>query len=210
MHSLAPGRMWLLARAGCSCFSSCSSPGSSRKTDSPHDLKQRFSSGTREANHNRAAGLYRIAVLGKQQRTVELNRDGEGGPRVRRPRGGCGRLDGRHARCGPGSESATRAGEPAGGPDPKLREMASAVLRGELTAQQAFTDPEYTSALFAGAAEVRRAGEQRSSSEVDEAGARFAAWQRQRDGEDEDERAESARRNSGSRLMPKHRADPGT
>lgn len=98
------------------------------------------------------------------------------------------------------------------GPDPKLREMASAVLRGELTAQQAFTDPEYTSALFAGAAEVRRAGEQRSSSEVDEAGARFAAWQRQRDGEDEDEdeRAESARRNSGSRLMPKHRADPGT
>ncbi|MGP3775619.1 hypothetical protein ACTWJ8_32850 [Streptomyces sp. SDT5-1] len=97
------------------------------------------------------------------------------------------------------------------GPDPKLREMASAVLRGELTAQQAFTDREYTSALFAGAAEVRRAGERRSASDVDEAGARFAAWQRGRDAEDERERAEqeAARRNPGPRLLPKHRANPG-
>lgn len=44
------------------------------------------------------------------------------------------------------------------GPDPKLREMARGVLRGDLTAEQAFTDPEYTAALFAGAAKVRRAG----------------------------------------------------
>ncbi len=98
------------------------------------------------------------------------------------------------------------------GPDPKLREMASAVLRGELTAQQAFTDPEYTSALFAGAAEVRRAGERRSAAEADEAGARFTAWQRVRDAEGERERAEheAAHWNPGPRSMPKHRAAPGT
>ncbi|MDT0483479.1 hypothetical protein [Streptomyces doebereineriae] len=76
------------------------------------------------------------------------------------------------------------------GPDPKLREMARGVLRGDLTAQQAFTDPEYTSALFSGAAKVRRAGEQRSDAEAREAGERFGEWQQERrtegEGEDQD------------------------
>lgn len=70
------------------------------------------------------------------------------------------------------------------GSDPKLREMATAVLRGDLTAQEAFTDPEYTAALFTGAAEVRRSGEKRSAEEAREAGEGFDAWQRERRAED--------------------------
>ncbi|MEU6356787.1 hypothetical protein ABZ896_47065 [Streptomyces sp. NPDC047072] len=73
------------------------------------------------------------------------------------------------------------------GADPKLREMANGVLRGELSPQQAFTDPEYTAALFSGAAEVRRAGERRSEAEAREAGERFGAWQAARRDEVEDE-----------------------
>lgn len=77
------------------------------------------------------------------------------------------------------------------GSDPKLREMAGGVLRGRLTAEQAFTDPEYTAALFAGADKVRRAGEQRSDAEAREAGERFGEWQEARRAEDEhDERDE--------------------
>lgn len=76
------------------------------------------------------------------------------------------------------------------GPDPKLREMAGAVLRGDITAQEAFTDREYSAALFSGAAEVRRAGEARSDREAREAGERFADWQQERNAEDERERAE--------------------
>lgn len=71
------------------------------------------------------------------------------------------------------------------GPDPKLREMADGVLRGRLTAEQAFTDPEYTAALFAGADKVRRAGERRSDAEAREAGERFGEWQQARRAEDE-------------------------
>ncbi|MFF3962875.1 hypothetical protein ACFYZI_15020 [Streptomyces griseorubiginosus] len=73
------------------------------------------------------------------------------------------------------------------GPDPKLREMANGVLRGSLSAEQAFTDPEYTAALFSGADKVRRAGELRSDAEAREAGARFGEWQRARDAEQERE-----------------------
>ncbi|MDH6551529.1 hypothetical protein M2161_003521 [Streptomyces sp. SAI-133] len=73
------------------------------------------------------------------------------------------------------------------GPDPKLREMASGVLRGDLTAEQAFTDPEYTAALFSGADRIRRAGERRTEAEAREAGERFGAWQAARDAVDEDE-----------------------
>ncbi|WP_175647607.1 hypothetical protein [Streptomyces cyaneochromogenes] len=76
------------------------------------------------------------------------------------------------------------------GPDPKLREMATSVLRGDITAQEAFTDREYSAALFSGAAEVRRAGEARSDREAREAGERFADWQQERKAEDERERAE--------------------
>ncbi|MGW0421360.1 hypothetical protein [Streptomyces sp. NPDC003015] len=54
------------------------------------------------------------------------------------------------------------------GPDPKLREMARGVLRGDLTAEQAFTDPEYTAALFSGADKIRRAGELRTDTEAGE------------------------------------------
>ncbi|MET8077647.1 hypothetical protein [Streptomyces sp. NPDC005303] len=73
------------------------------------------------------------------------------------------------------------------GPDPKLREMARGVLRGDLTAEQAFTDPEYTAALFSGADKIRRAGELRTESEAREAGERFGAWQQARGTEDERE-----------------------
>ncbi|RRR66251.1 hypothetical protein EHS43_45005 [Streptomyces sp. RP5T] len=73
------------------------------------------------------------------------------------------------------------------GPDPKLREMAGGVLRGDLTAEQAFTDPEYTAALFSGADKIRRAGELRTEAEAREAGERFGAWQEARDTEDEGE-----------------------
>lgn len=59
------------------------------------------------------------------------------------------------------------------GPDPTLRAMATQVLRGDLTAREAFTDPEYTVALFSGAAAVRRAGERRSAADAREAGERF-------------------------------------
>ncbi|MFE1833517.1 hypothetical protein [Streptomyces sviceus] len=71
------------------------------------------------------------------------------------------------------------------GPDPKLREMATGVLRGDLTAEQAFTDPEYTAALFSGADKIRRAGERRTDAEAREAGERFGAWQEARSTEDE-------------------------
>ncbi|MEX1659337.1 hypothetical protein ABZ960_40335 [Streptomyces pseudovenezuelae] len=71
------------------------------------------------------------------------------------------------------------------GPDPKLREMATGVLRGDLTAEQAFTDPEYTAALFSGADSVRRAGERRTDAEAREAGERFGAWQEARSAGDE-------------------------
>ncbi|MFF7048705.1 hypothetical protein ACFY94_10145 [Streptomyces griseorubiginosus] len=77
------------------------------------------------------------------------------------------------------------------GPDPKLREMANGVLRGNLSAEQAFTDPEYTAALFSGADKVRRAGESRSDAEAREAGARFGEWQRARDAEQEREEKDS-------------------
>lgn len=73
------------------------------------------------------------------------------------------------------------------GPDPKLRDMANGVLRGRLSAEQAFTEPEYTAALFSGADKVRRAGELRSDAEAREAGARFGEWQRARDAERERE-----------------------
>ncbi|WP_316959708.1 hypothetical protein [Streptomyces sp. TRM68367] len=93
-------------------------------------------------------------------------------------------------------------------PDPKLREMATAVLRGDLTAEQAFTDPEYMAALFSGAAEVRRAGEKRS---VAEAGGRFDDWQQERRAEDERERSEqdAQRHVEKTRSVPKHLAGPG-
>ncbi|MGX1370317.1 hypothetical protein RKD19_005676 [Streptomyces canus] len=74
------------------------------------------------------------------------------------------------------------------GPDPKLREMAGGVLRGDLTAEQAFTDPEYTAALFSGADKIRRAGELRTEAEAREAEERFGAWQEARDTEDESEK----------------------
>ncbi|MFG2729311.1 hypothetical protein [Streptomyces canus] len=73
------------------------------------------------------------------------------------------------------------------GPDPKLREMARGVLRGDLTAEQAFTDPEYTAALFSGADKIRRAGELRSEAEAREAGERFGEWQQARRTEDDRE-----------------------
>ena len=71
------------------------------------------------------------------------------------------------------------------GPDPKLREMANGVLRGSLSAEQAFTDPEYTAALFSGADSIRRAGERRTDAEAREAGERFGAWQEARSAGDE-------------------------
>lgn len=84
------------------------------------------------------------------------------------------------------------------GPDPKLREMANGVLRGSLSAEQAFTDPEYTAALFSGADKVRRAGELRSDAEAREAGARFEDWQRSREAEQErDEQAPAGRDGDG-------------
>lgn len=97
------------------------------------------------------------------------------------------------------------------GPDPKLREMATAVLRGDLTAQEAFTDPEYTTALFSAAAEVRRAGEGRSAVEAREAGERFGEWQQQRRVEDERERAEQEAPGDAAKpqSVPKHLARPG-
>ncbi|WP_020136409.1 hypothetical protein [Streptomyces sp. 351MFTsu5.1] len=87
------------------------------------------------------------------------------------------------------------------GPDPKLREMANGVLRGSLSAEQAFTAPEYTAALFSGADKVRRAGEQRSDAEAREAGARFGEWQRARDAEQErEEEGPEARQQGGERT----------
>ncbi|WP_405520973.1 hypothetical protein [Streptomyces canus] len=86
------------------------------------------------------------------------------------------------------------------GPDPTLREMARGVLRGDLTAQQAFTDPEYTAALFSGAAKVRRAGEQRSDAEAREAGERFGEWQQAR--RTEDEREDQGEGQATSRTAP--------
>jgi hypothetical protein len=71
------------------------------------------------------------------------------------------------------------------GPDPKLREMATGVLRGDLTAEQAFTDPEYAGALFSGADKIRRAGERRTDAEAREASERFGAWQEARSTEEE-------------------------
>ncbi|WP_266382046.1 hypothetical protein [Streptomyces canus] len=88
------------------------------------------------------------------------------------------------------------------GPDPKLREMARGVLRGDLTAQQAFTDPEYTAALFSGAAKVRRAGEQRSDAEAREAGERFGEWQRERRTEDEREDQGTSQSDTAPRTTP--------
>ncbi|MCX4860550.1 hypothetical protein OG426_18060 [Streptomyces canus] len=88
------------------------------------------------------------------------------------------------------------------GPDPKLREMARGVLRGDLTAEQAFTDPEYTAALFSGADKVRRAGEQRSDAEAREAGARFGEWQQARRTEDEREVQGTAPSDTAPRTTP--------
>nr|WP_239158055.1 hypothetical protein [Streptomyces sp. SID13726] len=90
------------------------------------------------------------------------------------------------------------------GDDPRLRAMAGGVLRGDLTAEQAFTDPEYTAALFSGADKVRRAGEGRSEAEAREAGERFGAWQdARREGEGDaggrDETPSGADRRASSR-----------
>ncbi|KUN12610.1 hypothetical protein AQI96_14995 [Streptomyces canus] len=93
------------------------------------------------------------------------------------------------------------------GPDPKLREMARGVLRGDLTAQQAFTDPEYTAALFSGAAKVRRAGEQRSDAEAREAGERFGEWQQAR--RTEDAREEQGEDQGTSQSDTASRTAPG-
>ncbi|MEU0406403.1 hypothetical protein ABZ307_01060 [Streptomyces griseorubiginosus] len=97
------------------------------------------------------------------------------------------------------------------GPDPKLREMANGVLRGHLSAEQAFTDPEYTAALFSGADKVRRAGELRSDAEAREAGARFGDWQRARDAEQdrEEEGPERRQRDGASAERPGAPGGPG-
>ncbi|GLP70362.1 hypothetical protein TUSST3_69830 [Streptomyces sp. TUS-ST3] len=94
------------------------------------------------------------------------------------------------------------------GDDPKLREMARGVLRGDLTAEQAFTDPEYTAALFSGADRIRRAGERRTEAEAREAGERFGAWQEAR--RTEDEREERGEESAGSRSESQStsRSDP--
>ncbi|MFI8069049.1 hypothetical protein ACIF85_09670 [Streptomyces sp. NPDC086033] len=88
------------------------------------------------------------------------------------------------------------------GPDPKLREMARGVLRGDLTAEQAFTDPEYTAALFSGADKVRRAGERRTDAEAREAGERFGEWQQARRTEDEREDQGTSHSDTASRTAP--------
>ncbi|MEU0945138.1 hypothetical protein ABZ379_20420 [Streptomyces canus] len=88
------------------------------------------------------------------------------------------------------------------GPDPKLREMATGVLRGDLTAEQAFTDPEYTAALFSGADKIRRAGERRTDAEAREAGERFGEWQQVRRTEDEREDQGEGRGTSPSDTDP--------
>lgn len=88
------------------------------------------------------------------------------------------------------------------GPDPKLREMARGVLRGDLTAEQAFTDPEYTAALFSGADKVRRAGERRTDAEAREAGERFGEWQHARRTEDEREDQGTSQSDTASRTAP--------
>ncbi|MFE3030686.1 hypothetical protein ACFXKY_03470 [Streptomyces canus] len=89
------------------------------------------------------------------------------------------------------------------GPDPKLREMATGVLRGDLTAEQAFTDPEYTAALFSGADKIRRAGERRTDAEAREAGERFGEWQQARRTEDEREDQGEGRGASPSGTDPR-------
>ncbi|MFK4105594.1 hypothetical protein ACI2L1_37140 [Streptomyces sp. NPDC019531] len=94
------------------------------------------------------------------------------------------------------------------GNDPKLREMADGVLRGRLTAEQAFTDPEYTAALFAGAEKVRREGERRSDAEAREAGESFGEWQRERDAEDERDDQDTASAGAESRTASERSAGP--
>ncbi|MFJ4198685.1 hypothetical protein ACIP2Y_03510 [Streptomyces sviceus] len=89
------------------------------------------------------------------------------------------------------------------GPDPKLREMAHGVLRGDLTAEQAFTDPEYTAALFSGADRIRRAGEQRTDAEAREAGERFGEWQQARRAEDERDDQGEGQGTSPSDMAPR-------
>lgn len=98
------------------------------------------------------------------------------------------------------------------GSDPKLREMADGVLRGRLTAEHAFTDPEYTAALFAGADKVRRAGESRSEAEARDAGERFGAWQRARLDESEsgDQEGGEGRRDDGHDAARTGAAQTGT
>ncbi|MFK0114866.1 hypothetical protein [Streptomyces sp. NPDC090994] len=94
-------------------------------------------------------------------------------------------------------------------PDPRLREMAAGVLRGDLTAREAFTDPEYTAALFSGAAEVRRAGELRSAAEAREAGERFDGWQRERRADDEDTAQDPPPQAAPAYPLPRRQAGPG-
>ncbi|MET7688207.1 hypothetical protein ABZT06_09535 [Streptomyces sp. NPDC005483] len=95
------------------------------------------------------------------------------------------------------------------GPDPKLREMARGVLRGDLTAEQAFTDPEYTAALFSGADRIRRAGERRTEAEAREAGERFGAWQQARSTEDEREDQDASQSDEAPRPAPQHPSGAG-
>lgn len=74
--------------------------------------------------------------------------------------------------------------------DPSLREMARAVLSGSVDVKDAFQDPRYTEAVFQRLHEMRRAADDQTYAERQQAKAQFTDWDARQQADLDRERAE--------------------
>ncbi|KIZ13808.1 hypothetical protein [Streptomyces natalensis] len=72
----------------------------------------------------------------------------------------------------------------------KLQEMAKEVLSGRISMKDAIETPGYMDALGDRLDTIRQAAENQTPEEREEARAKFAAWQREQEAKEEEERAE--------------------
>ncbi|KUL40255.1 hypothetical protein [Streptomyces regalis] len=73
---------------------------------------------------------------------------------------------------------------------PDLREMARAVLSGSVDIKDAFQDPRYTEAVFQRMHEIRRAADDQTHVEHQQAKAQFGEWDARQQADLDRERAE--------------------
>ncbi|MCR8578875.1 TEL2 family protein [Streptomyces sp. Isolate_219] len=72
----------------------------------------------------------------------------------------------------------------------KLQEMAKEVLSGRIGMKEAIETPRYMDALGDRMNEIRRAAENQTMAEREESREKFAAWQKEQEAKEDEERAE--------------------